>query len=76
MDDFVMVRITGKEIVLYDQTVRMPRADFDRLNAMLNSDDRAENQNAQDSISGLIDPNEIYDSDGFEVDDFSIEGDS
>jgi hypothetical protein len=73
MTEYVTVTITGEERVRYNQTKKMPKAEFDRLDAMLGSDDRKAQQKAQQIIVDLwIDRRDAFDAADFEIDDFVI----
>jgi len=73
MTEYVTVRITGEERVRYDQTKEVPKAEFERLNAMLDSDDRRERRMAKELIGGLfINRRDALDADDFELEDFMI----
>lgn len=72
MTEYVKVNIQGEERVRYDQTVRMKKNDFDRLSAMLESDDRSESKKAQEIIGDYLDRKDILDADDFDLDDFMI----
>ena len=76
MTEFVTVRISGEERVRYDQTKKVPKAEFERLNAMLDSEDRRERRKAEELIGDLfIDRRDVLDADDFELDDFMIAAD-
>lgn len=71
MTETVSVLIVGEERVRYHQIKTMPKAEFERLDAMLDSDDRKERNKAQQIIGYLwIDRRDVFDSDDFEIDDF------
>lgn len=73
MTDFVNVTITCEERVQYHQTAKMPKEEFERLDAMLASDDRATRDRGHELIADLwIDRQNVYNSDDFEVNDFMI----
>jgi hypothetical protein len=74
MTEYVNVRITGEMRVKYDQTAKIPRAEFDRLNAMLNSGVSADERKAEEQIGALwIDQGDVSDADDFELEDFIID---
>ena len=73
MTEYVTVRISGEERVRYDQTKKVPKEEFERLNAMLDSDDRRERRKAEELIGDLwIDRRDVLDADSFELEDFTI----
>lgn len=73
MTEYVTVRIYGEERVRYDQTKKVPKEEFERLNAMLDSDDRRERRKAEELIGDLwIDRRDVLDADSFELEDFTI----
>lgn len=72
MTEYVKVNIQGEERVRYDQTVKMKKDDFDRLNAMLDSDDRRERRKAEEIIGDHLDRRDVLDADDFELDDFMV----
>ena len=69
----VMVRISGEETVRYSRTVQMPKDEFERLNQMLDSENRAERRKAESLIGDLwIDRRDPVDSSDFELEEFEI----
>ena len=69
----VEVRIDATERVEYSHTVSMPKAEFDRLSAALNSNDRAERRRAEGEIEGCwLNPLEVSDADDFELKTFDL----
>lgn len=75
MTEYVQVNIQGEERVRYDQTVKMKKEDFERLNAMLDSDDRGERRKAEEIIGDHLDRRDVLDADDFELEDFMIVAD-
>lgn len=73
MTEFVTVRVSGEERVRYDQIKKVPKDEFERLNAMLESEDRRERRKAEELIGDLlIDRRDVLDADDFELEDFMI----
>lgn len=76
MTEYVTVRIAGEERVRYDQTKKIPKEEFERLNAMLDSGNRREARKAEELIGDLfIDRRDVLDADDFEIDDFMVVAD-
>ena len=72
--DKVSVRISCSGEWSYTGFVELSRADFDRLDAALDSDDRKVRRKAEKEIGDLVDMRDIDIEDGdTEVDDFSEE---
>jgi len=73
MTEYVTVHISGEETVRYSQIKKMPKDEFERLNAMLDSDDRSERRKAEELIGDLfIDRQNVLDADDFKLEDFMI----
>lgn len=76
MTEYVTVRISGEERVRYDQTKKVPKAEFERLNALLDSEDRSERRKAEEMIGDLlVDRRDVLDADDFELEDFMVVAD-
>lgn len=76
MTEYVTVRISGEERVRYDQTKKIPKEEFERLNSMLDSSDRREARKAEELIGDLwIDRRDVLDVGDFEIDDFMVVAD-
>ncbi|MFZ5621137.1 MAG: hypothetical protein ACOY5W_08970 [Pseudomonadota bacterium] len=76
MTEYVTVRISGEERVRYDQTKKVPKDEFERLNALLNSEDRSERRKAEEVIGDLfVDRRDVLDADDFELEDFIVVAD-
>jgi len=72
-EEMVEVRIQATERIEYFQTVRMPKAEFQKLDAALDSKDRAERKRAEGQIEGMwINTSDICGSDDFELETFEI----
>lgn len=71
-EEMVEVTIQAFERVEYYQTVKMKKTEFDRLDKMLDSNDRREQERAQDEIQGWIDTRNICDVDRFKLEYFGI----
>lgn len=73
MTGFVNVTIVGMERVRYRQTWRMPKDEFERLNALLGSDKRGDKRKAAQVICDMwIDPSDIAGSGRFQLQDFLV----
>lgn len=71
--EMVEVRIQATERIEYFQTVRMPRATFERLDVALDSDDRQERRRAEAEIEGgWINTSDICGADDFELETFEL----
>ena len=70
MTGFVNVTIVGMERVRYRQTRRMPKDEFERLNALLGSDRRGDRLKAARAICDMwIDPSDIAGGERFRLQD-------
>jgi hypothetical protein len=72
VSEYVKVNIQAEERVQYNQDIEIKREDFDRLNAMLDSDDRHERKKAEKMIGEYIDRRDVFGSFEFELDDFIV----
>lgn len=71
--EMVEVRIQATERIEYFQTVSMPRATFEKLNAALDSDNRQERKRAEGEIEGgWINTSDICGVDNFELETFEL----
>lgn len=72
-EEMVEVRIQATERIEYFQTVRMPRAEFEKLDALLDSEDRAARERAEGEIEGMwINTSDVCGSDDFELETFEL----
>lgn len=66
----VEVVIQATERVEYYQIVRMPKAEFEKLDKMLDSDDRKERKKAEEKVQMWVNTEIIFDASDFELEDF------
>lgn len=72
-EEMVEVRIQATERIEYFQNVRMPKSAFEKLDAALDSKDRAKRSRAEEEIEGLwIDRRDVCDADNFELETFEL----
>ena len=71
-EDFVKVRICANEHVEYQQTLKLPKSEFELLKKALGSEDWKERAQAAQEVREWINTYDIYSSDDFEIDDFSL----
>lgn len=68
----VKVKINVSERVTYQCTKEMPRAEFERLDKLLDDDDWFTSESARDEVMGYINKNNDWiDSTDIEVDEFN-----
>lgn len=73
MAEYATVTIVGTERVRYRQTRRMPKDEFERLNALLGSDRRGDRLKAARAICDMwIDPSDIAGGERFRLQDFLV----
>lgn len=68
--EMVEVVIQATECVVYCQTVRMPKTVFEKLDKMLESDDREEREKAEEKVHMWVDTRDILYASGFELEGF------
>jgi len=72
-NDTVKVNIQISERITYQCTKEMPIAAFERLNKLLDDDDRKKVEEAKLDVLGYINKNnDFYDSTDVEVDEFNL----
>jgi hypothetical protein len=69
-EETVEVVIQATERVEYFQTVRMPKAEFEKLDKMLESEKRDECEKAVQKIQGWVNTRDVCSARGFELEDF------
>lgn len=71
--EMVEVRIQATERIEYFQTVSMPKATFERLDAALDSNDRLVRKSAESEIEGgWINTSDICGTDDFDLETFEL----